>query len=407
MKRFIASKQFRFAASLFLCLLVLGSNALLAQKSSKQLKEDRRKLEKEIRLYSKLVEDARKVRSESMNELQLLTKQVFLREQLLASLNAEVKQLGVEIEETQLIITSLEEDVEKIKTEFAKIMVYVYKNMPRRSSSFLFLSSKSISDGVARIRFFKEIERKQKSQMKLIKRTAVVLDKKRQELETKKTEKVELRQKEQVQKKELDAIRTKQKDLYERLRTEEDNFRNILKKKNNALISLNKAIEKAIAAEIAEPKNPKSAEAEEIPILTSNFEKNKGKLPWPLPSHNGTITQRFGMQKLEGSAVERFYPDIHITTTKDQSIRSVFDGSVASVMQVPLYGKMVIIRHGNYYSVYANLDEPTVKAGDEVTTLQSIGTARTDANTGETKVLFRLYKQKEALNPEKWIMKKK
>lgn len=391
----------------FLALILLSSSLLFAQKSSAQLKNERKKLEKEIETYMKLLADARDSREKSLNELHLINRQVYLREQMLKGIKNELVQIDEEIVIIGNTITGLEEDLKQIQAQYGRLAVAAYKAMVNKPTSFYILSSGNVKEGYNRMKYFKEFKKAQEAQVKFINRTKAFLDQKRADLEVKKEDKKEVLVIQQKEKEKLAGLKEEQKKLYEELREQEAEYAQTLQTKKDQLVALNKKIEDAIKREIerraAKPVDPGE---DKILPLTNSFKENKGKFPWPLPTPNGVITTKFGRQKLGTSNVDVNINGIDITTTEGQPIRAVFQGTVLEVMSVPGYGKMVIIGHGNYYTVYAHMSDALVQKDQEVTMLQEIGVAKTDSRTGETKVHFQVFYNKTPLNPEEWIVAK-
>lgn len=393
--------------SLFAGLSGAGLQAQSPVKSSSTLKEEKRKLEKEIQTFGKLLDDTRKFKKKSLNELKLINRQVYLSQKLLKTMKEEVDALEREMKSAQTTITALESDLTRIKEEYARLMVIIYRNMKKRPSSFYLFSSKSLAEGLQRIRFFKEVQKIQENRVELIRRTQDFLARKKLEIETKQVEKKELLQQQKEEAQKLVRLKTKQKELFVQLKEQEREYQRSLNKKKQQLIALNDAILKAISAETESEKKPGKNFVETLLPLTNSFKGNKGKIPWPLPSHNGTITRKFGLQTLGESNVKVKSNGIDITTLRGQQARAVFEGTVSSVMKVPLYGTMVIVRHGNFRTVYANLTNIQVEKGETVRMLQPLGTCITNSTTGETKIHFEIYQDKAPLDPEKWIMKRK
>ena len=142
----------------------------------------------------------------------------------------------------------------------------------------------------------------------------------------------------------------------------------------------------------------------EMQLISKNFEGNKGKLPWPV--ERGTITERFGKHAhpvLRDVIIEN--NGIDIATAEGSAVRAVFDGEVVNIIFNPAFQKGVIIKHGEYYSVYTNIAEVTVKAGDKITTKQKIGTAWEDPEEGKTEVHLEIWKNTVILDPALWISK--
>ena len=336
-----------------------------------------------------------------LQEITLVSNQIALRSELLRTMNREIKQLEKEIEEIVASIAALEAELMEIQNEFGRLMVATYKAMHSKSTSFYLLSAKSLSQTYKRAMYFQSISEMQEAKVEEIKSKKAELAKKKHELELRKLEKVELAQEEKKERGKLVRLKNDQKKLYEQLRAQEAKIAAQIKSKEKE----RRALDRAIALEIE--KLTAKPEKEDFTALNKIFSKNQGKLPWPLPKSVGTITRHFGRNTLPGSNTEIDLQGIDITTRTGQSIRAIWAGIVAQVMPVPGQGKIVIVQHGDYYSVYANLKDVTVNAGDNISMLDILGTARTDATTSETKVHFQLYKGRTPQDPEKWLARKK
>lgn len=367
-------------------------------------------MEREIKLLTAARDEARSQKEATFADLELINRQVYLREQLLRTIRTEIRLLGEQITRTTNVIGALEEDIGQIQASFGRLMVVTYKALNNKSSAFYIFSSKSVSQGYQRARYFRAISRMQKQQMDLIRRTREFLAKKKIELEEQKAQKKAVAKQERAEKENLVALKEEQKVLFAKLKEDEARFDQELRTTKKALVALNKEIGKEIArlAELKRKnsKNITKAERDIILKLTNNFGSNKGKFPWPMPMPNGTITRKFGKQTLPGSAIVVELQGIDITTLPGQEVRAVFSGKVETIMPVMGQGKMVIVSHGKYYTVYANLQSVSVTAGQELSMLDSIGTARTDPGSGETKIHFQVYKDRVPLNPESWLVKK-
>lgn len=400
----------RVFPALLLVLICLIPHSIEAQTDSdlKRLRNKKLQLERDIKNLSVARDSARAKKDVSFSELQLLNRQLYLREQLLKTMNRQVKALIKEIERTQSTITALEADIEKIKAEFGRLMVVTYKALHNKSTAFYIFSSESLSQGMKRVQYFRAISRMQQSQMKLIRRTKAFLARKKVELEEQKEEKKALAVQQKVEQQTMLALKEEQKVLFKQLQADEKKLEADIQDTKSALVALNEEIAKVIKAIAAKrTKTTKTAkERDIINKLNGNFVSNKGKFPWPMPMPNATVTRKFGRQTIPGSNAVVELQGIDILTLPGQAVRSVFKGKVETVMPVIGQGRMVIVSHGDYFTVYANLADVVVTAGEEIDMLATIGTARTDNSSGETKIHFQLYKEREPQNPESWLVRK-
>jgi murein hydrolase activator len=160
------------------------------------------------------------------------------------------------------------------------------------------------------------------------------------------------------------------------------------------------------SAEVAAKREDLFAETKEAAELGKNFESNKGKLPWPV--EKGTITDGFG--KNAHPTLENVFTNnsgIDISTPKSAQVRAVFEGEVTSVLNIPGAGKVVIIKHGNYRTVYTNLQDTYVSAGSKVKTKQSIGALIAGSNSTVSVAHFEIHQvigsSVQCINPSLWI----
>jgi murein hydrolase activator len=368
------------------------------------------RLDREIAHLSQSRDSAKVQKDNSYAELQIINRQVALRESLLAGLTGQMNELDLQIATTQAVIASLEGDMAKIKEQYGKLMVVTYKALHQKNTGFYILSSKSVAQGYQRMQYFKAIQRMQASQLKLMQRTKAFLAQKRIVLEKQKVEKEKVVVTERLEREKLFALKADQKVVYDRMKAAEAKIAQQLKasqaERAKLMAEINKELDRIRLAKNNKIKTAKKAEVDIVNKLNKDFASNKGKFPWPIPMPNASISRHFGRQTLPGSNSEIDVQGIDLLTSPGQTVRAIFGGVVESVMAIPGQGKMVIISHGTYYTVFANLASVNVKAKDKVGELGAIGTARTDPSNGETKVYFQLNQDKTSLDPEQWLVKK-
>ena len=372
------------------------------------LQQAEKRLIQDLALTRKAREETRNKKDASLAELKLVNKQVKLREELLTSMSMQLSELEQNILLTTAAIASLEGDMEKIKESYGRLMVVTYKALYQKSPSFYIMSAENLTQAYQRSQYFKAISKMQQSQMALLKRTQAFLTVKKLELEQNKVEKQRVADQEKLEKERLVTLKEEQKRIFANLKDDELRLNRQIQDTEAALAVLKKAIkgelDRLVTAKKAKPKTIK--EEDIINALNSDFVQNKGKFPWPIPMPSATITRHFGVQNISGTNAIVDLQGIDITTLPGQPVRAVFGGTVESVMPVPGQGKMVIVSHGDYYTVYANMENVSVKAATKIDGLKSIGTARTDPASGETKVHFQVYKDRAPLDPEVWLARK-
>ena len=298
------------------------------------------------------------------------------------------------------VIVAMQSDVKQLQQQLAKATYLMYKVYEHHTLLTWLLAANSFREAYDRYRYFQAFKEYRTIQIQLIKRAKQRIQEKYEELKDLYDKKQQLLRRRASEKERLQKARREQQRLYRRLRRNERRYRQQLKAYRQRLVRIRKEIDRLIREEIRKSRLRKDL----IYKLSAVFERNKGKLPWPVPSNKGIITGFFGKQK-DASGGIIFNPGIYISTSKGQRVRSVFNGKVTVVSRIAGMGKVVIIQHGRYRTVYANLSQVFVKRGDRVKALQPIGVARTDPKTGETLVHFLIYKGKTAVDPLDWIAK--
>lgn len=320
------------------------------------------------------------------------------------------------------MINKLQKDLEQLKQEYAKMIYYAYKNQDSYSKMMFVFSSSDFNQAYMRMKYMQQYSDYRKSQAKQIQATQELLNKKVNELQAKKNEQQSLLGEKEEEKTELSKERNEKEQVLTHLQDKEKQLKQDLKKKRDDANKLQQAIQRIIEEEIRKAREAaKKANASnkvnkgnkvtsggltltpEAQKLSATFETNKGKLPWPVTE--GVITESFGEHDhpvLKGIKVKN--NGIDISTRAGSTVRALFEGEVTGVITIPGAGKAVIVRHGEYLSVYSNLETTIAKSGEKVKTKQTIGTVRSD-DDGKAEVHLEIWKGSVMLNPEGWIFK--
>jgi septal ring factor EnvC (AmiA/AmiB activator) len=425
---------------MILLLLGCSMDGLHAQKkpSKANLQEQAKKLETQIQYNNKLLEETSTNKTSSLNQLSLLNAQLNEREQLIKTINSEISVVNDDIIAYENQIVALEKEIKNLKTEYAKLVVATQRHMNSSEKLMFIVASESFNQAYRRIKYFQQYSAHRKKQVVLIRQKQEDLTILKNILEQEKNVKTQLLGKEQQEKNNLDAEKTKKNQTISDLQKRERQLREEIRKDQAEAQKLSKQIETLIAQEIeaarkvaakkaqeeaakksnaattattaTPPKTPSKPSTFDVAPLTpeekkmsDDFVSNRGKLPWP--TERGVITEHFGTHEhslYKGVMINN--DGIDITTGQDEAVRAVFHGIVMGVYPSP-YGdaKTLIISHGNYRTVYINLNYVSVKAGQKVTTKQQVGVVNTHGN--QTVLKFQLWKDLEKLNPEQWISK--
>ncbi|MEZ4789720.1 MAG: peptidoglycan DD-metalloendopeptidase family protein [Flavobacteriales bacterium] len=375
----------RLAVAFLFLLLVAGASA----QSKKELEKKRAALDKQIKTTTALIDQARKEQRVTQEQLRLLESQIQAREELINAMSGELRKVDQRITEDLELVASLKQDLVTLREEYARMLQFAYRNRSAYDRMSYLFAANSFQQAYRRSRYLSQIAEQRKRQAALIEETRATIDERLAGLQVQREEKTKLMSEQQVERKRLDGDRHGQQAALTNLKKEEGRLRETQKKQENQRRDLDVAIRKAIEAEL-KPKAKAGSKAgttakldltltPEAKELNADFEKNKGKLPWPV--EKGVITSRFGKQPhpvLPGIVIEN--NGIDITTEKNASVRALFRGEVSSVIVIPGAGKAVILSHGIYRTVYSNLREVSVAKGQKVDTKQNVGTVLTDEN---------------------------
>jgi murein hydrolase activator len=410
--------------SAFLLFLLPGLAFLPQQagaQTRKELEKKREQLDKQIKTTSSLIYAAEKEQRSAQQQVQLLNAQIGQRQELISTMNSELYRVDQEIGETEHSVTALKNDLKKLKEEYARMVQYAYMNRNAYDRLSYIFAAESFSQAFKRSRYLDQLAEQRRQQAVMIQQTQVQLGQKAEALKAQRGEKVDLLSVQLEEKKKLTTDKQSHETTLSKAKKEEGKLRETLKKQERQRSDLKAAIKKAIEAEIGKSAKktttkPKAGEkgtgsekveytlTPEARELGADFEKNRGKLPWPVTK--GTITSPFGKQShpvLKGIIIEN--NGIDIGCEKGSTVRAIFRGEVSSVIVIPGAGKAVIVNHGAYRTVYSGLREVSVAKGDKLETKQNLGVVMTD--DGESTAHIEIWKITtdglEKVDPARWI----
>jgi septal ring factor EnvC (AmiA/AmiB activator) len=386
------------------CVLVLTVVFLIsfseasAQKTKSQLQKEKQKNLEKIKEVEGILTQTATKKKNSIGELNALNQRIREQEALISSIKGEIGLLDNEIGENNDIIQALESDLKKLRKEYADML---YAAQKTRNSitplSFLF-SAKSLDDLLTRLRYIEQYSEARKVQAEQIVKVQEELSGQVRVIEGKRNEKNKLLDEQLAENNNLTSLKKKQNTLVRSLEKEERQLKRDLEQTRKTLALLDKKIEEIIREELAREKS--SSRTREAVALSSSFEENKAKFPWPV---SGFVSQKFGRQNhpvLKGVVLQS--EGVNIQTKEDAKVKSIFEGEVKAVAVMPTIGNSVIISHGEYFTVYSGLREVFVKTGQKVTTNQEIGEVLTNTE-GVSELRFRIYKNRTPLDPQLWL----
>lgn len=377
---------------------------------SKKLKKQEVVLKKKIANTKNLIQQTRKTEQLTMTELAIINHQIAYRESLMDNINYQMKGLDNDLMDVQKEIQLLENDLKQLKEEYAKMLQYAFKNRDEDYKMIYIFSAKSYTEAYHRLKYIEQYKDFRQKQVERIKKARKELELKIAEIEVLKTEKQQLAVDQEEEKSLFLKDKEAQQNSLKKLQTNEIQLKAQLQKQKAKQQQIARAIRKAIEAEIAaEAKKNKTkgfVSTPETSALSKTFASNKGKLPWPV--FKGEITGRFG--KHEHPTVKNTFVDnngIDITTEKEANVRAVFGGKVSSVFVIPGAGKVVMVSHGSYRTVYSNLKEVYVKKGDVISIKQKIGKLLPASSGNVSEAHFEIWyissSGMKSQNPSLWI----
>ena len=399
----------RHILSFFTLWFCIGLSPAIGQETAEQLESKRKQLEAEIEYTNKLIKETRKNKQVTLNELKLINNRVNQRNELIATLKKEINYLNTQIDVNNLTVRKLNKELEELKQEYARIVYFAYKHQTAYNKLIYLFSSEDLNQAYQRLRYIDQVSAFIRTESANIKEResdkVVELNK----LNNQMAEKSRLLDKENVQILKLEQEKIQKDRLKQELQGKEKQLTAALKKKEKESNKLKKKIEDIIARE-TKPKVTKSGKKEyalspEEIILSASFASNKGSLPWPIL--RGMISETFGVhQHPVLRNVKTKNNGVDIATSPGEKARSVFDGKVVSVTKITASNIAVIIKHGDYFTVYSNLDEVFVSQGDMVSTKEDLGNVHTSLK-GITELHFEVWKGKTLQNPAFWILPNK
>lgn len=442
------------------CLFFLFfSNPLTSQNnnSKKDLELKKKKINEEINEINAMLKSTKASKKTSLGNLVSLNMKLEKRQELISAINAEINMLTKNIATTEQDITQLQNNLNKLKAEYARMIVSAQRQQDTYSRLMFLFSASNFNKALMRLKYLQQYSVYRKKQADEITSTQTQLKVKLDELNESRDEKNRLLGNEVAEKDSLSKERAEQEVVLNDLQKKEKELKTNLERKKQEGIQLQLAIKRLIEEEIkrkaeeaakakaevaakkakeekekkekekkqnknkeevvvVEPKKTNDARekikeppqypelSDEATALSNDFANNRGKLPWPISK--GIVCEPYGEH--EHPAIKGFMMmnnGIEICSSKNAMARCIFDGEVTSVAVAPTGGKLVIIRHGEYLSVYTNLSDVNVKVGEKVKIKQTIGVVMSDEDETKSAMNFQIWKGQKTMDPSGWLFK--
>lgn len=420
----------RLLALVFAVLFSCPINVAAQQSDAvRQLEKERKAALEEIELTNQLLSAADSSAKSSLNRLNLLSQQIESRKKVISILTQETAEIDRRMSEMQQEIDGLQKELDEKKSNYEKSVQGLYQRKGSLDKLLFILSAGDFAQSLRRMRYLKEYAAWQRMQAASIVDKQKEISLKKGELEKTRAEKQALLAKREEENRLLMSEEANQQKEIDQLNKKRRTLQAQLRQKQQQAEALNRQIEKLIAEEIAraeaaererrkQEEAKKKSESEERVAeskggyamtkaerqLSGSFASNKGRLPYPVTGRH-TVVATFGEQQHQQLKYVRTNNNgIDIQTSPGADARSVFDGTVTRVFTLPGFNNSIIVRHGNYLTVYSNLSQVYVKAGDKVSTRQALGRIYSDPEDGNATILhFQLWKEKVKQNPLPWL----
>ena len=435
--RFIAyRKENKAVPGSALCIIIIICSCLISSPQSasaqntkqkkEQLQKQMQKLQDEIKMIEGVIKNIDTKKEKNMGEILSLQAKIRSREKLIKNISNQVNDLDETITQTEGDIEGKQAQVEKMKADYASMLRKTYQNVSLQNQAAFILSSSSFYDALVRYNYLLKVAQYRREQALAIQKAIGELQEKKDDLQQSKDQKMNLLKQQTAQKGNLEKEKKEKDDAVAALQEKEKKLRASAAEKNRAAQQLNHKIQSIIEEEIKLAKKKAEEQAkknnksnttqvsvskktnETMPLtpaeqaLSNDFNSNKGKLPWPV--ERGHIVGQFGKHPhavLKGVMVEN--NGVDIKTVSGADARAVFGGTVVSVFFLPTTQNCVIVKHGEYFTVYSNIETVAVKTNQIIGVKQSLVTLHTDKNEEVTKVHLEIWKGKDKMDPELWL----
>jgi|SRR4051812_21430060 len=399
---------------LFIAFLLLTNVCFGQKQTKKELENKKKQLQKEIDYTNELLAETKKNKKLSLTQLVTLNKKISVREELISTINTEILVLNRQIKLNNESISNLQKDLSKLKAEYAKMIYYAYKNRDSYNRLMFIFASADFEQAIMRLKYMQQYSDYRHKQAELIMSTQKNLNDKIHDLQLKKSDKGLLLGSQETEKKHLTAEKTEKEQVFSELQDQESTLKKDLEKKKRDAEKLQQAIQRVIERELEKaqaeatkankPKTQRLVLTPEAQQLSTSFANNKAKLPWPVVK--GVISEHFGVHPHPlMKDVDINNNGVDITTNNGSLVRAVFEGEVKAVVSMPGAGQFVLIRHGEFFTIYSNLKDIYIKVGDKVKTKENIGSILFDDEDSKTVMHFEVWKGQVKLDPEDWLYK--
>lgn len=383
-------------------LLAAFLSPVLRAQTRAELEQRRERTLKDITYIDNMLRETSRERTQSLSELNILNRKIALREDVISGVREEIALLNERIALNTVAIELMEMDLQNLIKEYEKAILHAQRVSKGNPAFAYVFSASDLNQGYKRIKHLQQVAKYRRREAEIIRdlKSGIEVNKITQENDL--NDILELRRREELQVEKMMNEQQGKRRLITNLTSKEKQLQQDLSEKRRIANEIEREIARIIEEERKRMEASDMAPADRI--IGDDFEKNRGRLPWPV--ERGVVTNHFGVHDhpvFKGTKVDNI--GVEITSNGNVSARAVFKGRVMSVFGISGANMAVILRHGKFLTVYQNLVNVNVKPGDEVATGQKIGDVFSDpAEEGKSVIKFMIYNEKVKLNPEEWIV---
>ncbi len=392
-----------FRLLLFFFLLIVTD---LRSQSKKLLEKQKIEIQNEIKVIEQKLSNSSKKKGVIISNAEDLNYKIRLQQNLISNINNQLNLILNEIDDNEIQLSNLKNKELSLKEEFAKMLLIGYKKKSKLNKLMFIFSSSSFQQAYKRIQYFKQYANFQSKTLLKIKITSSEIENVIIALDSQKTNKQLLINENENIKKELSIQYSDFNELIAEVNKDQKKYKNEIKQKQKLSMEIDKKIEKLIREALANSKRNEGGFklSEEAQLISKNFNANKGRLPSPVI--RGNVVLGFGKQPhpiVKTATIQS--NGVRIRTSSDVEARTIFDGEVYSIIVSKNNSRIVLIQHGNFFTVYKNLSQSYVSKGDKLKTKEVIGKIATDPLNGQTILSFSIFYNGVPQNPRTWIYK--
>ena len=388
-------------------------------KSKAQLEREKRENLNRIQEASRILEQTKQQKEASLGQLNAIKEKITVQKKVINNISSELNFIESDVKQTETVVGSMQTDLQKLKAEYATMIYRASKTANSYNKLMFLFAADSFNQFVRRLTYLRQYTESRKKQVTQINHLTTNLGQKLKVLNRQRYRKKTLLNVQLNENRNLLTLKTQQDNVVQQLSQKEQELRQEVNRRQAAVRKLDNVIARMVRDEIARAARAAKTKAAsegtsartsankvtltpETALLSSSFGGNKGRFSWPV--ERGFISQRFGVHAhpvLKNVSTRN--NGIDIQTNAGESVRSIFDGVVRAVLEVPPYHTVVMIQHGEYFTTFTKLKSASVSEGQKVNAKEVIGTVYTNPD-GTTELHFEIWRNTTKLNPETWLL---